>query len=404
MIRSRLARGAATLAGVCVILVGSLNVAPATASDPTGVSSTTTTVTPTGEAFYSPPVPLPTGKPGALIRAELIVAPAGATAWRVLSHTTSLSGQDTALSGVVIAPNGPAPKGGRPIVAWAHGTTGLADQCAPSKAADAANRIPFVNELLAAGYVVAATDYQGLGTPGVHPYLVGESEGRAVLDTARVARQLPTDAGKRVLIAGHSQGGHAALFASEIAPKYAPDLKVLGTAAGAPVTDVQQFLDLAVKSPFNTGFMVMGAQGYVVAYPELAKTPLLSGSIAARSSVAIEGCAADALMAFAGDSGETVFATDLNQVAMWREKMQDNSTGNRRARAPVMVWQGAADTLTPSALVAPYVPKACAKGSVVEYREYADANHGSVLDAAKNDVLAFFAARLAGETPKSTCK
>ena len=395
MIRRCVASSSVALAVVCLTLVGSLNVALATASDPTRSS--------TGDAFYLPPVPLPTGKPGALIRAEPITAPAGAHAWRVLSHTKSIAGQDTALSGVIVAPDGPAPKGGRPIVAWAHGTTGLADSCAPSKAVDAASRIPFVNELLAAGYVVAATDYQGLGTPGVHQYLVGESEGRAVLDTARVARQLPTGAGKRVLIGGHSQGGHAALFASEIAPKYAPDLKVLGTAAGSPVTDVQQFLELAASSPFTAGFLVMGAEGYLVAYPELSKAPLLTESAAARASVAVDRCASDAIIAYAGDAPGSVFTSDLNQIAIWREKLVENSPGNRRAVAPILVWQGAADTLTPASLVAPYVPKACAKGSVVEYHEYAGANHGSVLDAAKNDVLAFFAARLNGTPPKSSC-
>lgn len=366
-------------------------------------STTTTTITPTGDAFYQPQVPLPAGKPGALIRALPIAAPAGARAWRVLSHTTSIAGQDTALSGVVVAPDGPTPKGGRPIVTWAHGTTGLGDSCAPSKADDAASRIPLVNDLLAAGYVVAATDYQGLGTPGVHPYLVGESEGRAVLDTARVARHLPTGAGRRVLIAGHSQGGHAALFASEIASKYAPELKVLGTAAGSPVTDVQQFLELTASSPFTAGFLVMGVQGYVVAYPELAQVPLLTESAAARASIAVDRCASDTLIAYAGDAPGSIFRSDPNQVELWREKMRASSPGNRRAAAPIMVWEGSIDTLTPATLVAPYVPKACAQGSVVEYREYEGADHGSVLGAAAHDILQFFAARLARETPKSSC-
>lgn len=394
MIRRGVASSSVTLAVVCLTFIWTFSVAGATESVQTGVS---------GDAFYLPPVPLPTGKPGALIRSQPIAAPPGSSAWRVLSHTTSIAGQDTALSGVVVAPDGPAPKGGRPIVAWAHGTTGLGDSCAPSKADDAVSRIPFVSQLLAAGYVVAATDYQGLGTPGVHPYLVGESEGRAVLDTARVARRLPTGAGNRVLIGGHSQGGHAALFASEIASKYAPDLKVLGTAAGSPVTDVQQFFDLAASSPFTAGFLVMGAQGYLVAYPELAKAPLLTESAAARASVAVDRCATDAIVAFAGDAPGSLFTSDPNQIARWREKLQLNSPGNRRSVAPIFVWQGGADTLTPSTLVAQYAPKACAQGSTVEYREYGGANHGSVVAAAQNDVLAFFAARLTGVKPQSSC-
>ena len=91
-----------------------------------------------------------------------------------------------------------------------------------------------------AGYVVAATDYEGLGTPGVHPYLVGESEGRGVLDAARAAKALAaTDAGDQVLVFGHSQGGQAALFAGELAASYAPELTVLGVAAAAPAADVE---------------------------------------------------------------------------------------------------------------------------------------------------------------------
>ena len=126
--------------------------------------------------------------PGTIIRSQPIAAPPGAKAWKVLYHSRSVGGDDVAVSGVVVAPTGAAPKGGRTVVTWAHGTTGLADQCAPSKSTDAATTIPFVDDLLHAGYVVTATDYEGLGTPGVHAYLVGQSEGRSVLDAARAAR------------------------------------------------------------------------------------------------------------------------------------------------------------------------------------------------------------------------
>jgi pimeloyl-ACP methyl ester carboxylesterase len=268
---------------------------------------------------------------------------------------------------------------------------------------DAVTRIPWVTDLLAAGYVVAATDYQGLGTPGIHPYLVGESEGRALLDTARAARHLPTGAGKRLLVAGHSQGGHAALFAGEIAGRYAPDLKLVGVAAGSPVTDVEQFLDVASTTPFSAGFLVMGAQGFQVAYPDLARAPLLSTSAAARADVAIHGCAPQVLVAFAGDNAETVFTQDPGQVAVWRNKMRENSAGNRRARAPVMVWQGDNDVITPAEVNASFVPKACANGSVVDYRVYEDADHVTIIGAARDDVLEFFSARLAGEKPQTSC-
>ena len=107
------------------------------------------------------------------------------------------------------------------MVTWAHGAVGLADVCAPSKQPDIASGtsgagigypralIPMLQTFLDAGYVVAATDYEGLGTPGLHPFLVGESEGRSVLDAARAARGLKAAAAaNKALVFGHSQGGH----------------------------------------------------------------------------------------------------------------------------------------------------------------------------------------------------
>ena len=124
-----------------------------------------------------------------IIRSTPITAPSGAKAWKVLYHSRSVDGHDIAVSGVVVVPTGAAPKGGRPVVTWAHGTTGLGR---PVRAVEARRRwratVPFVKQLVDAGYVVVATDYEGLGTPGVHPYLVGESEGRNVLDAGACAR------------------------------------------------------------------------------------------------------------------------------------------------------------------------------------------------------------------------
>jgi len=173
--------------------------------------------------FYAVPDPLPVAKPGSVIRVARIAAPDGAKAWRVLYHSRTVAGRDIAVSGIIVAPNGKPPRGGRPIVSWAHGTTGIADVCAPSKLPTIASALPYIDELMDAGYVVAATDYEGLGTPGVHPYLVGDSEGRGVLDAARAARRVDgTGAGRELLVFGHSQGGHAALFAGELRESYAP--------------------------------------------------------------------------------------------------------------------------------------------------------------------------------------
>ena len=125
-----------------------------------------------------------------------------------------------------------------PILTIAHGTTGIADACAPSTG-PARTELALMGPAIDAGYLVAMSDYEGLGTPGRHPYLVGESEGRGVLDAARAAGQLPdADPGEQLAIFGYSQGGHGALWAGQLAPEWTPELELVGTVAGAPATEM----------------------------------------------------------------------------------------------------------------------------------------------------------------------
>src|SRR6202453_108415 len=191
-------------------------------------------------AFYRAPSSALAGAPGTLVRQELIDgAPLGATTYRVLYRSTGLDDQPILVSGVVIVPPGAPPPGGRPIVAWAHPTSGIVPPCAPSLAIFLFQQIQGLRSFVRDGYVVAATDYPGLGTPGPHPYLVGNSEALAWLDSVRVAGQLPgAGGGKKFVVWGHSQGGQAALFTGLIAKTYAPELDLLGVAAAAPATDL----------------------------------------------------------------------------------------------------------------------------------------------------------------------
>jgi hypothetical protein len=241
--------------------------------------------------LYQPLQPLPHAAPGTIIRKQALSAPTGSHAWRVLYHSRSVSGRDIAVSGVVVVPDGPAPPGGRTVVTWAHGTDGIADRCAPSKSAQVtAAGIPDVAALARSGYVVVGTDYEGLGTPGVHPFLVGESEGRGVLDAARAAHLLRVTP-DRVLIFGHSQGGQAALFAGELAASYAPELHVLGVVASAPAADVEQILPLASKVPAAGGLVVMGIEGFHAAYPELDPASVLSPDALSLAPIVEHACA-----------------------------------------------------------------------------------------------------------------
>ena len=183
-------------------------------------------------------------RPGDLLRSEPMTPPLpGTAAWKILYASTGLDGEIIEVSGVVIAPTRQAPIHGRNVVAWAHPTTGVARNCAPSILKGVFDTIPHLPALMALDDVVVATDYPGLGTSGPHPYLVGLSEGRAVLDSVRAAQQVEkVGANSRCAVWGHSQGGHAALFAGQLAKSYAPDLTLVGVAAIAPATDLEQLL------------------------------------------------------------------------------------------------------------------------------------------------------------------
>jgi hypothetical protein len=210
--------------------------APAAAAVPAG---------PAGLRFYSPPAAKVAGPHGSLIWARPVhggLLPSAGRTWLVLYRSVSPQGKTVPVSGLVTLPNRRAPKGGWPVVSWAHGTTGIADICAPSRMLGNPRDV-YISGLLAEmngwlkrGYAVAQTDYQGLGTPGLHPYLIGTSEGRSVVDIVSAARALNRHVGRRWLASGHSQGGHAALWAAALGPRWAPGLRLVGAVPISPAS------------------------------------------------------------------------------------------------------------------------------------------------------------------------
>src|SRR5690606_37318924 len=139
--------------------------------------------------FYQ--VPSIGASPGTIIKSEPVAAAGvNGSMHRIMYGSESGRGEAIAVTGVVAVPDSPPPPGGYPVVAWAHGTTGIADECAPSLVAEN-DQSPLLNELLDQGWLVVATDYEGMGTPGRHPYVIGESEARSVIDSVRAAHGLP---------------------------------------------------------------------------------------------------------------------------------------------------------------------------------------------------------------------
>ncbi len=361
-------------------------------------------------AFYDVPSPLHPAPPGTIIRSERMDGPTGGpggtVAYRVLYHSTSLTGADIAESGVVIVPGGQPPVGGFPILSWAHGTTGEADPCAPSVSNDVI--VPDLDQLLDEGFVVAATDYEGLGTPGLHPYLVGASEGRSVLDAARAARNLVgADATDTVMIMGHSQGGHAALFAGELAPTYAPDLYIAGVVAFAPVGPLTEFVPVTPPSrPLpDDVYALTAVTVWSRLYPGLAAAHALTARAASLRSTVESSCLGSVAMAVAGTDADQLFAPGWAASPPMAAAIAENTPGVAPTPAPVLVIQGGSDpVIRPAGTTALVDDRLCqADHDTVDYITYAGANHTSVLVASADDVMTWIRQRMAGVPATNTC-
>jgi acetyl esterase/lipase len=373
------------------------------AGDPSTTTEAEPLVAPEGDAFYQPPDPLPEGEPGDLIWAQEIEAPEGSAGWRILYHSESLAGDDIAVSGSVYAPAGGPGDGDRPVFGLAHGTVGLGDTCAPSRAEPAQAPL-FLDPLIERGFVVAATDYEGLGTPGVHPYVVGLSEARSVLDSVRAAQQIPeTGAGSRFIVGGHSQGGGAALVTGEVAADYAPDLELVAVVAGAPAAELR-LIGTALQSSPYFGYLAMAAAGFHAAYPDLPLEAVMTPAAIAELPQVEELCVGDIIGRYQGRDPATVVAGDPGQVEPWASRLEENSPGVRPAAAPVLMYHGTADEQIPAVASELVLDRYCDLGGApVERRTYEGQTHRSVIEVAMPDILAFIDARLAGEPAATSC-
>lgn len=353
---------------------------------------------PRGTAFYTPPSPLPGSGHGGLIWArKLTGTPAlrgGASNRLVLYRSTGITGKAVAVSGTVSVPRGRAPKGGWPVITWGHGTTGVADACAPSRdsASSPAHDLidyayPLLQRWLKAGYAIVRTDYEGLGTPGDHPFLIGRSEGYGMLDAVRAARELDKRLGRRVIIAGHSQGGHAALWAASLAGRWTPELKVRGTLALAPASHIgeQAALLRSLTAPSRlSGLASIILRGIDAAQPRLGVSAGLSQRAAALYPQTLTEC----LPALAGTGSFGGMApadlvrpeVDISAVVAALDA-QDPET--RKIRTSLRVQQGESDTTVfktfTDQLVAGY-----SEGAVdLTYKTYPGVDHGGIVTGAR---------------------
>lgn len=358
---------------------------------------------PAGLAFYNPPKELPR-QHGKLIwsrDAGGLVPLANARYTKlVLYSSRTPQGRPDAISGSVAVPKGTPPKGGWPVITWAHGTTGVADVCAPSRdfagTPNPTGEAYINNDLnawLAAGYAVLRTDYEGLGTPGKHPYLVGTSEGRSVVDIVAAARQLDPRIGQRYLIAGHSQGGQAALFAAGVAQGWQPKLDLRGTVAFAPASHLLEQASLlpAVTSPSGlTALATLILYGASTQSAQINVDQLLSDQALQFFPLLEQQCLgrlgqSDELGGLAPSQLERTGAdlSALNPVLAAMNPLVKTS-------APILIPQGQSDTTVFPVFTSQLKDELIAAGDNVTYKTYPGIDHVGVVSAGEGDALAFF--------------
>ena len=388
--------GRVTLAVVALLLSGC-------GDTPRSSVPTSSVAAPAGN-LYEAPKPLPAGERGALIWAERVDLPIQppATIWRMLYHSRSRSGDDIAVSGFAFVAKAKAPEGGRPVLAWAHGTVGLGDQCAPSKTIEE-NFPPYGGWVLERGGVVVATDYEGVGTPGDHPQAVGVSAGQTVLDGVRAVAELP-DAGElgKIILAGHSQGGAAALFASELAAEYAPELTVRAVVALAPGGELTTLVESLQHSP-AIGVALIGAIGMGAEYPELDLSSFLTPKAFADVPQIKAECIDATVDRWSGEPSEAVFTRDPVSVPLVRRILDENSPGDMDPKVPILIAHGDDDEQVPVAISRAIAAKYCRVNADVMNVTYPGVNHEEVIEAAGEDVLSRMAAWLEEPSTESTC-
>lgn len=362
--------------------------------------------------FYRWDTRLP-DKPGVMLREEPMITQTEITAARSMNRIlyTSLdvrwNGAMVPVSGTFYLPKGTPPAGGWPVVAWAHGTLGVADSCAPSWTTHTPRDATYINQWLKNGFAVVATDYQGLGGPGPHPYLIWQAEGRSVLDSLRAVLTAYSGVlANNLVITGQSQGSGASLGASLIAPAYAPELKLRATIATGIVAT---FPDGPVKTGDGrihgtpARFSMLRLIGGSLADNAPAADTLVTGKGAKLLAMAKTSCVRDmgkyehnlhinADNAFVG--GDAKITAELDPVT---------DMPMATFPAPLFLATGLADhTLVPRHQYAA-VAALCAAGNPLQWKTYNGITHNGIVNTAFDDELTFIKAVFAGESLPDNC-
>lgn len=401
-----LAGAAAALAAVA-LLVTDAGAAPA--HHAAAASAAVPAPGPGDDSFYVPPNPLPAGSPGDTVRWRPAVAGApevNASVWQVMYLSTDAMGHPDAVTGTILVPRG-VDASAAPIVGFAPGTEGPAFRCATSKMIQtgAYYEQTGVDDLLTSGYAVAVTDYEGYQPTPHTTYVVGQSEGHAVIDMVRAASRLPAaglSATSKVVFRGYSQGGGAVMWAGQMQPAYAPELNLVGVAGGGVPAN------LAAVAAGLDGKWGFGVEAYAVlaldhAYPELN----LAGYLDDAGKTFFAGleqndCLLELVTDNEGKSIKDYTTTNPFGTTAWLTRVRQNLLGTQPIKVPVFDYGAVNDQLVAPAQQNALQQAYCSLGVTLTWKTY-PVDHITGVYLGNADVLAFLKDRLAGRPATSTC-
>jgi pimeloyl-ACP methyl ester carboxylesterase len=315
-----------------------------------------------------------------------------ATGKRITYYTTSVSGSAITATGLVMTPK--TGKVNRTVV-WAHGTTGLADQCTPSTNFNVfwPEARAAVAALLAKGFTVAAPDYPGLGTSQSHPYLIGGSEGRAIIDSVKAARNLDSALSTQYAVDGHSQGGQGALFAGELAPSYDGNLTLKGVSAIAPVSNADLFAPLIPGTP-GQGYLVMGLYGLQAVDTTFSGTSPLAMPAKLRTPVLAAGCLNEILSTYQSLTRDQLLVGGALSNSVVNELVHFVNPAQQPSSAPILLIQGTEDEAVPYDITAEaLLPELQQYSQPVQFVPVQGADHDGAVTATTSLVANWIAAR-----------
>lgn len=328
-------------------------------------------------------------------------APAGSQGWNIVYVSDISPDTKTYVSGEVYVPTAPSDEP-RDIILWNHETTGLADNCAPSRRTVSEERVPALEELLELGHIVVMSDYPGQGLPGPTYYMAGAPNARASLDALKALDNLSEiEHSGRYVQYGWSQGGQTTMQAEAIAADYAPDFEPMGAALIAPAVRIKDLTERSMQQPELAGYVISTLPGIKAAYPDLKYRDFLSPEAMEHLPDLSFGCWD------VWETGSTIedayTPTALQDGTDWADAMGEIDDFTPAGSVPFAIYQGSADNTTPVSLTKREFENLCEAGSPVEYHEFEGLDHSPVVPEAAELFPAWAQDRFDGKPAQDDC-